>query len=59
MQGVKGSNATWMADGFHWPGTWTNPAADHSKGDHVRIVQTMLLPACAEVVYGSEAGEEG
>ncbi|KAE9598716.1 putative 1,4-beta-D-xylan synthase [Lupinus albus] len=33
--------ATWMADGTHWPGTWLNPTADHSKGDHAGILQVM------------------
>ncbi|PPD75632.1 hypothetical protein GOBAR_DD27443 [Gossypium barbadense] len=33
--------ATWMADGTHWPGTWLNPIADHSKGDHAGILQVM------------------
>ncbi|KAG4991309.1 hypothetical protein JHK82_024828 [Glycine max] len=34
-------NATWMADGTHWPGTWYGPTADHSKGDHAGILQIM------------------
>ncbi|OMO88326.1 Cellulose synthase [Corchorus olitorius] len=37
----KYDKATWMADGTHWPGTWFNPTADHSKGDHAGIVQVM------------------
>ncbi|KAI3459627.1 hypothetical protein Pfo_016290 [Paulownia fortunei] len=31
---IEVNKATWMADGMHWPGTWYNPTADHSKGDH-------------------------
>ncbi|PPD88132.1 hypothetical protein GOBAR_DD14956 [Gossypium barbadense] len=30
-----------MADDTHWPGTWLNPIADHSKGDHAGILQVM------------------
>ncbi|KAL9675026.1 hypothetical protein QQ045_003225 [Rhodiola kirilowii] len=61
FEAVKVPKATWMADGFHWPGTWSKPSPDHARGDHVGIVQTMLLPASAEPVYGSPtaAGEEG
>lgn len=36
-------NATWMADGTHWPGTWYGPTADHSKGDHAGILQVLSL----------------
>lgn len=35
--------ATWMADGTHWPGTWLNPTADHSKSDHAGILQVLNL----------------
>jgi hypothetical protein len=34
-----GENATWMADGTHWPGTWFEPAENHRKGQHAGIVQ--------------------
>ncbi|KAK2643921.1 hypothetical protein Ddye_019116 [Dipteronia dyeriana] len=40
-EGVNYNKATWMADGTHWPGTWLNPVADHSKGDHAGILQVM------------------
>lgn len=40
---IKVTKATWMADGTHWPGTWLNPTADHSKGDHAGILQVMIL----------------
>lgn len=40
---VKVAKATWMADGTHWPGTWLNPTADHSKGDHAGILQVLIL----------------
>ncbi|KAK0606930.1 hypothetical protein LWI29_006537 [Acer saccharum] len=40
-EGVNYTKATWMADGTHWPGTWLNPIADHSKGDHAGILQVM------------------
>lgn len=36
---IKVPKATWMADGTHWPGTWTIPYAEHSKGDHAGILQ--------------------
>lgn len=36
---LKIPKATWMADGTHWPGTWTVPAAEHSRGDHASIIQ--------------------
>lgn len=38
-EAVKVLKATWMADGTHWPGTWLNSTADHSKGDHAGILQ--------------------
>ncbi|KAI9195819.1 hypothetical protein LWI28_018407 [Acer negundo] len=41
QEGVNYTKATWMADGTHWPGTWLNPMADHSKGDHAGILQVM------------------
>jgi hypothetical protein len=31
--------ATWMADGTHWPGTWTNSGKEHGRGDHAGIIQ--------------------
>ena len=34
--------ATWMADGTHWPGTWTTPAKEHSRGDHAGIIQVNI-----------------
>ncbi|KAA0049163.1 cellulose synthase-like protein D1 [Cucumis melo var. makuwa] len=40
-EAVKILKATWMADGTHWPGTWLNSTADHSKGDHAGILQVM------------------
>ncbi|KAL9232783.1 hypothetical protein vseg_007852 [Gypsophila vaccaria] len=35
------TQATWMADGTHWPGTWYQKAPDHAKGDHAGILQIM------------------
>lgn len=40
---IKFTKATWMADGTHWPGTWFNPTADHTKGDHAGILQASEL----------------
>lgn len=36
---LNATKATWMADGTHWPGTWTMSALEHSKGDHAGIIQ--------------------
>ncbi|KAH9301573.1 hypothetical protein KI387_013156, partial [Taxus chinensis] len=36
---VKVPKATWMADGTHWPGTWTASNPEHSRGDHAGIIQ--------------------
>ncbi|BAF21860.1 mixed-linked glucan synthase 2 [Oryza sativa Japonica Group] len=42
-----GENATWMADGTHWPGTWFEPADNHQRGKHAGIVQVLLNhPSC-------------
>ncbi|KAK8963818.1 Cellulose synthase-like protein D4 [Platanthera guangdongensis] len=56
---VRVQKATWMADGTHWPGTWAVPAPEHSKGDHVSILQVMLEPAPAEVMCGMPEAELG
>ncbi|XP_007034422.2 PREDICTED: cellulose synthase-like protein D1 isoform X1 [Theobroma cacao] len=48
----KVEKATWMADGTHWPGTWHNPTADHSKGDHAGILQVMSKVPESEPVLG-------
>lgn len=39
LEPLKVQKATWMADATHWPGTWGVPTTEHSKGDHVRILQ--------------------
>jgi hypothetical protein len=31
--------ATWMADGTHWPGTWSQSGKEHGRGDHAGIIQ--------------------
>lgn len=41
-QPIDVPKATWMADGTHWPGTWHNPSADHTKGDHAGILQVLF-----------------
>lgn len=33
--------ATWMADGTHWPGTWTQSGKEHGRGDHAGIIQVL------------------
>ncbi|KAK3042041.1 hypothetical protein RJ639_001743 [Escallonia herrerae] len=45
--------ATWMADGTHWPGTWTVPSSEHSKGDHAGILQVMLKPPSSDPLFGA------
>ena len=40
---IKILKATWMADGTHWPGTWSSPSSEHSKGDHAGILQVSHL----------------
>ena len=42
VESVKIPKATWMADGTHWPGTWLNPAPEHSRGDHAGIIQVLV-----------------
>lgn len=39
VENSKIPKATWMADESHWPGTWINPAPEHSWGDHAGIIQ--------------------
>ncbi|KAL8162886.1 hypothetical protein V2J09_014375 [Rumex salicifolius] len=46
--------ATWMADGTHWPGTWFQPCADHSKGDHEGILQVMSKVPGSDPVMGTK-----
>ncbi|KAI3469140.1 hypothetical protein Pfo_025803 [Paulownia fortunei] len=51
LEPLKVSRATWMADGTHWPGTWTVSASEHSKGDHAGIIQVMLKPPSDEPLH--------
>ncbi|XP_030466351.1 cellulose synthase-like protein D2 [Syzygium oleosum] len=55
VENVKIPKATWMADGTHWPGTWTVTAPEHSRGDHASIIQVMLKPPSDEPLKGTEA----
>ncbi|XP_054809701.1 cellulose synthase-like protein D3 [Prosopis cineraria] len=50
---LKLPKATWMADGTHWPGTWTTSAPEHSRGDHASIIQVMLKPPSEEPLAGA------
>ncbi|XP_050228084.1 cellulose synthase-like protein D4 [Mercurialis annua] len=52
MEPIKIQKATWMADGTHWPGTWSAPAPEHSKGDHAGILQVMLKPPSPDPLMG-------
>uniref|UniRef100_A0A1D1YEF6 Cellulose synthase-like protein D2 n=1 Tax=Anthurium amnicola TaxID=1678845 RepID=A0A1D1YEF6_9ARAE len=56
MESVKIPKATWMADGTHWPGTWTIPSSEHSRGDHAGIIQVMLKPPSDVPLHG-DSGE--
>ncbi|KAJ7534832.1 hypothetical protein O6H91_12G006000 [Diphasiastrum complanatum] len=49
--------ATWMADGTHWPGTWSKSEKDHSRGDHSGIIQVMLEHPGSDPVMGSDDKE--
>lgn len=50
---TKVPKATWMADGTHWPGTWTVASQEHSRGDHAGIIQVMLKPPSDEPLIGT------
>ncbi|KAK4802007.1 hypothetical protein SAY86_000210 [Trapa natans] len=54
---LKIQKATWMADGTHWPGTWSCPTAEHSRGDHASIIQVMLKPPSDEPLRSKEFDE--
>ncbi|KAG8374572.1 hypothetical protein BUALT_Bualt10G0009400 [Buddleja alternifolia] len=54
LEPLKVSKATWMADGTHWPGTWTASASEHSRGDHAGIIQVMLKPPSDEPLNGTD-----
>lgn len=55
MGNLKIPKATWMADGTHWPGTWTTSAPEHSRGDHSSIIQVMLKPPSDEPLTGTDS----
>lgn len=38
----KVPEATWIADGSHWPGTWMNSSPHHTYNNHAAIVQVMI-----------------
>ncbi|KAG0448858.1 hypothetical protein HPP92_027621 [Vanilla planifolia] len=52
VEPIKIPKATWMADGTHWPGTWSNASAEHTRGDHAGIIQVMLKPPSDEPLLG-------
>ncbi|CAH2034574.1 unnamed protein product [Thlaspi arvense] len=54
---IVAHKATWMSNGSHWPGTWSVPCANHSKGDHASIIQVLLDHPGDEPVKGT--GGEG
>ena len=51
VEPVKIPKATWMADGTHWPGTWIQPSAEHTRGDHAGIIQVYMFPFPNSVLY--------
>ncbi|KAK7307337.1 hypothetical protein VNO77_40299 [Canavalia gladiata] len=53
IETLKIPKATWMADGTHWPGTWTTTAPEHSRGDHASIIQVMIKPPSDEPLTGT------
>ncbi|XP_021288828.1 cellulose synthase-like protein D4 isoform X1 [Herrania umbratica] len=53
LEKPKVLKATWMADGTHWPGTWSVPSSEHSKGDHAGILQVMLKPPSHDPLMGN------
>lgn len=53
MDTLKIPRATWMADGTHWPGTWTAPAPENTRSDHASIIQVMLQPPSEEPLKGT------
>ncbi|KAJ7953397.1 Cellulose synthase [Quillaja saponaria] len=55
IDNLKIPKATWMADGTHWPGTWSISAPEHSRGDHASIIQVMLKPPSDEPLMGTAA----
>ncbi|KAG0577200.1 hypothetical protein M758_5G132500 [Ceratodon purpureus] len=57
MEPLKVPKATWMADGTHWPGTWTQSGKEHGRGDHAGIIQVMLAPPTHEPLLGSDDEE--
>ncbi|KAL0815815.1 hypothetical protein Bca101_072259 [Brassica carinata] len=54
---IVAPKATWMSDGTHWPGTWTVPCQNHSRGDHASIIQVLLNPPEDEPL-NERGGEE-
>ncbi|CAM6024382.1 unnamed protein product [Sphagnum balticum] len=57
LEPLKIPKATWMADGTHWPGTWSQPSKEHARGDHAGIIQVMLAPPTGEPLMGSSDEE--
>ncbi|KAK8564156.1 hypothetical protein V6N13_005625 [Hibiscus sabdariffa] len=53
MENPKVQKATWMADGTHWHGAWSNAAKEHSKGDHAGVLQVMLKPPSYDPITGN------
>ncbi|KAK9280132.1 hypothetical protein L1049_013819 [Liquidambar formosana] len=50
VENLKIPNATRMADGTCWSGTWIVPATGHSRADHEGIVKVLLKPPSNDLV---------
>ncbi|KAL6896798.1 hypothetical protein ACP4OV_007370 [Aristida adscensionis] len=50
-----GPEATWMANGMQWPGTWVKPTHKHSKRHHDGIIQIVQDHPCHKLQQGLEA----
>uniref|UniRef100_A0ACD5ZBA2 Uncharacterized protein n=1 Tax=Avena sativa TaxID=4498 RepID=A0ACD5ZBA2_AVESA len=51
-------NATWMADGTQWQGTWIEPAKGHKKGHHPAVFQVMLNQPSDDPQLGMPASSD-
>ncbi|XP_004229303.1 cellulose synthase-like protein D4 [Solanum lycopersicum] len=51
-EAIKVQKAIWMADGTHWPGSWSIPSRDHRNDDHPGILQVMLKPPSSDPLMG-------
>ena len=43
---MRTAEATWMANGTQWPGTWIDPTENHRKGHHAPIAKVLKSSGC-------------